>query len=109
ERITGIGVQNTALLHVRAVADHDRLVVAADHRRRPDVHVATDLHRADDRRVFVDEGGWIDAWNAVAELVDRHRYPCWLEETRCATATTRAHPQAPEQGCPRAGASFTRA
>src|SRR3989442_478378 len=37
ERISRVRVQHAALLHVRAVADDDRFVVAAEHGVRPDV------------------------------------------------------------------------
>ena len=53
-REAGIGVQRRVVLDLRALAELDPLVVAAQHRAEPDAGVELEPHLADQRRVLGD-------------------------------------------------------
>ena len=55
QRDPRVGVQHRSVLHVRARADGDHVVVAANHRIEPDRALVLENHAADDRRVGRDE------------------------------------------------------
>src|SRR5258707_9814224 len=73
ERRTRIAVQNAAVLHVRAVSDHDGLIVAADNCREPDACFASDhdvsyeLSRGREPGVLADQ-----PWCLAVETVSAH-------------------------------------
>lgn len=71
-RVLGGRVQDRIVLDARTGTDHDPAVVPAQDRSGPDRRLGADLYGADDDRVRMDEGGWIDAWLDVTECVDGH-------------------------------------
>src|SRR6516162_9704533 len=75
ERKAGIGVAGRAVLHIRAFADLDPLIVAAHHRTEPDAGAWLQAHLADYARGLSDEivavGGKVGS--LPVEFVDRHQ------------------------------------
>ena len=63
-RHAGIDVDDRAVLHVAVLADHDRIVVAAQHGGGPHAHARAEGDVADDVRGGVDVGGGVDVHRA---------------------------------------------
>src|SRR5262249_23573873 len=76
QREAGIGVQRRIVLDLRALAELDPLVVAAQHRAEPDAGIALEAHAADHARALRDPVAAVGRQlrRHAVELEDRHQH-----------------------------------